>query len=60
MAILLDTAIIHNLPALALKLTEAQHCPAIPFVHGFGGNRQPGPAPGDQLARPGCGNVRLE
>jgi hypothetical protein len=42
MTILLDTADIHNIPVLTLAPGEADGCPAIFFVHGFGGSKEAG------------------
>jgi pimeloyl-ACP methyl ester carboxylesterase len=53
MTILLDTAIIHNIPTLTLLPADTQHCPAIFFIHGFGGNKEAGLSLGYQLAQRG-------
>jgi pimeloyl-ACP methyl ester carboxylesterase len=60
MTILLDTAIIHTIPTLTLIPAEAQHCPAIFFVHGFGGNKEAGLTLGYQLARRGFGFLSFD
>ena len=53
MAILLDTTSIHNIPVLTLTPGEADRCPVIFFVHGFGGNKEAGLSLGYQLAQRG-------
>ena len=60
MTILLDTAIIHNIPTLTLVPEGAQHCPAIFFVHGFGGNKETGLSLGYQLAQRGFAFISFD
>jgi len=60
MTILLDTAIIHNIPVLTLMPAAAQHRPAIFFVHGFGGSKEAGLSLGYQLAQRGFGFISFD
>ena len=60
MPILLDTTIIHNIPTLILLPAEAQHCPTIFFVHGFGGNKEAGLSLGYQLAQRGLAFISFD
>ena len=60
MTILLDTAIMHNIPVLTLMPAAAQHRPAIFFVHGFGGSKEAGLSLGSQLAQRGFGFISFD
>jgi hypothetical protein len=51
MTILLDPAIIHNIPVLTLLPAAARHRPAIFIVHSFGGSHEAGLSLGYQLAQ---------
>ncbi len=42
MTILLDTATVHGIPVLTLMPDDAEHRPAIFFVHGFGDSKEAG------------------
>ena len=53
MTILLDTTNIHDIPVLTLTPGEADRCPLIFFVHGFGGSKETGLSLGYQLAQHG-------
>jgi len=60
MTILLDTALIHNIPTLTLMPVDAQRRPAIFFIHGFGGNKEAGLSLGYSLARRGFAFVSFD
>ena len=53
MTILVDTTNIHEIPVLTLTPGEADRCPLIFFVHGFGGSKETGLSLGHQLAQHG-------
>lgn len=60
MTILLDTASIHNIPMLMLLPAAAHLCPAIFFIHGFGGNKEAGLSLGYQLAQRGFAFIAFD
>jgi pimeloyl-ACP methyl ester carboxylesterase len=53
MTILIDTTIIHDIPVLTLTPSDAEHRPAIFFIHGFGSSKEAGLNLGYQLAQRG-------
>jgi fermentation-respiration switch protein FrsA (DUF1100 family) len=53
MSISLGTTVVHDVPILTLMPDEAQRCPAIFFIPGFGGRKEDGLSLGYRLARRG-------
>ena len=53
MRISIDTTTVQEIPVLTLAPEEAQQCPAVFFVAGYGGTKEDGLHIGNQLARRG-------
>ena len=53
MSISLGATVVHDIPVLSLAPDEAQGCPAVFFIPGFGGRKEDGLGLGYRLARRG-------
>ena len=53
MKITLESCIIQDIPTLSIAASDAQNCPVIFFIHGFGGSKEDGFHLGYQLAQEG-------
>ena len=52
-SMLLETETVHSIPVLTMAPARAERCPAIFFIHGFGGSKEDGLRLGYQLAQAG-------